>query len=184
MERPMTFNFEACVDVLKRAAIEALTENSDAIRELHQTEPLWALSFDVIAWQPYVGLAFRLESESGLGASTNSADWKHSHFIEDIRSRPLSAAAKYVHDIYQNTKEDIRQETLHLIILAAAHAILDRRVAQTLQSMGIEAPEIGDRLEGTYFKYFVMDSDELIRANYCDIVRANRATRHVLGRIV
>ncbi|ADB18806.1 hypothetical protein Psta_4157 [Pirellula staleyi DSM 6068] len=179
----MRFDFDALVEVLRLAVLSAISDRDVTIRELSRIEPLWAVSLDILPWQPYVGIAFRLESESDYGASSNSADWKHSHFIENISSAPLSVAADYVHRLHQEFNEDVSLEVSHLILLAGAHALLDSRVALLLRSIGIDAPEINERLSGTYFKYFVIDSDGTIKANYCDIVRANRATRFMLGRI-
>ncbi len=54
----MEFNFDKCRDVLHRALIEALIENGERLREVHQTEEVWALSYDLLLWNPYVGMLF------------------------------------------------------------------------------------------------------------------------------
>jgi len=95
----------------------------------------------------------------------------------------LSVAAEYVHVAYSRDEQFKSEERFHLMLLAGAHALLDHRVALLLQSVGVDAPQIEERLGGTCFKYIVMDSDGTIAANYCDIVRANHATRQLLGRI-
>jgi hypothetical protein len=182
----MNFNFKECVEVLHRALMGALAEYGEAIRTLNKTEPLWAISFDILPWDPYVGLAFRLESESGHDASMNSADWKHSHFIEELNTKALIPAKEYTHHAYQTLGGDGKssQEVAHLIFLAAANALLDDRVARLLQSFGVDAPVIGEKLPWNFFKYLVIDGDGVIKANYCDIVCANRVTRRLLGCIV
>jgi hypothetical protein len=73
------------------------------------------------------------------------------------------------------------QEIAHLTFLAAADALLDESVALRLQSVGVMAPVITDKLRSNYFKYVVLDEDGVIKANYCDIICANRVTRRLLG---
>jgi hypothetical protein len=182
---PLDFNYDECCVVLHRALMDALTENRKAIRALNKTEPLWAVSYEILPWDPYIGVAFRLESESGHGASLNSAEWKHSHFIEDISTKALIPAKDYVHQAYLTVSGDGNrsQEVAHLIFLAEATALLENSVATLLQSVGIDAPTIGDSLPWNYFKYIVSDGDGVIKANYCDIVCANRVSRRLLGRV-
>ena len=182
----MEFDYEECRQVLHHSLMSALGARRDVIRELHKVEEFWALSYDILPWDPYVGVAFRLESESGHDASMNSGGWKHSHFIEDISDTELISAREYIHSAYMRAASDGKggQEAAHLIFLAAADALLDHSVALLLQECGINAPVIGDVLPWNYFKYIVIDEDGVIKANYCDIVCANRVTRRLLGRVV
>jgi hypothetical protein len=182
----MAFDFDECIEVLRNSLTGALAAHGEAIRALNQVEPLWAISFDILPWDPNVGIAFRLESESGTNASSNSADWKHAQLIGDWNAKELVAAKEYTHQAYQARGSDGKrcQEAAHLIFLAAAHALLDERVAFQLQSFGVDAPVVGEKLPWNYFKYMVADDDGVIKANYCDIVCANRVTRRVLGRII
>ena len=182
----MNFNLTECRKVLHNDLMNALTAKREAIRDLHKVEELWAISYDIIPWDPYIGIAFRLESESGFNASLKSGDWKHSHFIEDCTSKELVPARDYVHAQFQSAGDDGKraQEMAHLIFLAAADALLDESVALLLQSAQINAPVIGDTLPCNYFKYIVIDEDGVIKANYCDIVCANRVTKRLLGKVI
>jgi len=185
----MPFNFQQSVDVLRQALIASLIEHAERIRSLNAIEPLWAISFDLLPWESFIAISFRLRSESNYPESSNSADWKHSQFISDYNSRTLAGARDFVHEEYhrcidEQEDDDGRrsQEIAHLIFSAAARALLDEEVAEILRSYGIDAPVVGDTLPWYYFKFYVMDADGVIKANYCDIVCANRVTRRLLGR--
>lgn len=179
----MKFKFAECRKVLHRALVEALAENSGRIRELQKTEEIWAISYDILPWDPYVGIAFRVKSESGHDSSLNSSGWNHSHFIEDISCKHLKPARDYTHTAYGSASGGLSsQEIAHLIFLAAADALLDESIASLLQSFGVNAPVIEDSLAGGYFKFVVLDDDGTIKANYCDIIRSNRVTRRLLGK--
>jgi hypothetical protein len=112
--------------------------------------------------------------------------WRHSHFIEDINTKELIPARDYTHGACSTAKAEGlgSQEVAHLIFLAAADALLDKSVSTFLQSVGINATERSDTLPRGYFQYIVIDEDGVIKANYCDIVLANRVTRRLLGRVV
>jgi hypothetical protein len=178
----MTFDYPKCRSVLYESLIAALTEHCERIRKLNADDKFWAISYDVIPWDPYLGVAFRLESEFAE-TSLNSADWKHSHFIEDMSTPALHPARDFVFQRYQAATGEPSQcqEIAHLIFLAAGDALLDESVALLLQSVGVMAPVIGDKLPWNYFKYVVLDEDGVIKANYCDIICANRVTRRLLG---
>ena len=182
----MQFDYDECREIFHRALLTALHEHRDAIRKLHATEAIWAISYYIIPWQPYISIAFRLSSESNYPASLVSADWKYFDFITDRKSQALVSARDFAHEAYESVSDDSKrcQDVAHLIYLAAADALLDPSIATLLQSLGINALEIGDALPRGYFKYIVIDEDKVIKANYCDIVCANRVTRRLLGRTV
>lgn len=182
----MLLNYDDCRDVFYHALMSALQEHSDSICKLHETEELWAISYDIIPWHPYIAIAFRIRSESDYPTSIVSAGWKHSEFIGEYNCESLLPPRNFAHQAYGSVADSPKQcqEVAHLIYLAAADALLDPGVAIHLQSLGIDAPVIGDTLPWNYFKYIVIDEDRVIQANYCDIVRANRVTRKLLGRVV
>jgi hypothetical protein len=180
----MKFDLQECTGVLHESLMRALRKRAHDIEQLHKTEEAWAISYDILPWDPYVGVAFRVASESGGRASQDSGEWKHSHFIEEINTPELTPAKDYAHGAYLAGRADGRhghQEAAHLIFFAAANALLDESVALFLRSVSINAPVIGDTLPWNYFKYIVIDGDGVIKANYCDIVCANRVTRRLLG---
>lgn len=71
--------------------------------------------------------------------------------------------------------EDLR----HVLFMAAAEALLDPEIANILRSYGVDAPDFGSALGGYPFYFYVMDPDEALRVNYCDVVRANRVSARV-----
>lgn len=178
----MKFDFAQCRRILHRSLMAALEKNQKRICELNKTEPIWAISYDIIPWDPYVGIAFRLESESDdRENSMSSGGWMNSHFIEDITEPALHPARDYVEEL---CKSNSSQEVPHLIYLAAADALLDKKVAALLQSNGVAATVWGNRLSrGGCFSYIVTDEDRVLKADYCEIVIANRITRRLLGRV-
>lgn len=178
----MKFDFEKCVEVLSRGLTTALSANAARIRELHASDPIWMIAFDIIPGDPYIGIAFRVDSD-GDASPLDSADWQHSHFIEEDSSPELAAAIAYVHDLHETFDPENCADVTHLILLAAAHALLRPDVAATLQSCGLDMPPVDDALPSKALCYVVRDEDGGIRANYCEIVAANRATRRLLERV-
>ena len=79
----MTFDFDACRDVLFTGLLAALTKNRKRLRDLRKIEEIWAISYDVIPWDPYIGVACRLLSESNSLDALKPGGWKHSHFLDN-----------------------------------------------------------------------------------------------------
>ena len=182
----MAFPFDECVEILRSSLIEALTVHGETLRDLNRVEPFLAMTFDILPWDPYLGIGFRIEAESTGVSLTHSADWKHGRLIGDWNSTAIASAQEFIHRAYKTLGDggDEMQEAAHLIFLAGADALLDERVAVQLQSLGVKAPIRGDTLPWDYFQYLVIDIDCAIKTNYCDIVSANRVTRRILGRMV
>jgi hypothetical protein len=183
----MDFDFDECTRILHKGLVSGLAARGDQIRNLHATEPLRAVSYDVVPWHPRLSVSFRLESESNWGASANFADWKHDYFVGETDSESLVEARRYIEAAYKQGEGDTGtrcQEIAHLIFLSAAHALLAEDVAVTLRSFGIDAPHICDTMPWYGFHYFVTDPDGVIKANYCDIVCANRVTQRLIGRVM
>jgi hypothetical protein len=181
----MEFDFDKCREVLHRGLIDALTANADAIRLLarNETAGINAMSYDLLPWHRFVGISFRLSSDvspvSGNGRYT-PANWKHYEFIGD---GTLDTVREYTGDAYalSGTRG---QEYLHVILLAAAHALLDEQIAGLLQEYGIDACVRRDEIPWGGFEYLVLDDDKAFKANYCEFILANRVAKRLLGRIV
>ena len=184
----MGFPFDECLEVLRNALTVSLDEHGPTIRELNRAESFGAATYDILPWDPYLGVGFRLESEPY--DSTNSADWKHGRVISAWNSPTIAAAQDYLHRVYRGFRQgadcdgDSLQEAAHLIFLAGAQALLDPRIALQLQGLGVAAPIIGDTMPWHVFKFFVFDDDGAIKANYCDVLCANRAAQRLLGRTI
>jgi hypothetical protein len=173
------FPFDECRDVLFRGLFEAFQIHAEEIRQLHKSEIIQAISFDVLPWDPYLGVAFRVQAESNsLNPLTNPADWKHSHFIQTNRSPLLRDAEEYIHKISRNS---CAHDVDHGIFIAAAKALLDERIAAFLQSLEISAPTVTNETSWPRFplEYIVSDDDQVITLNYCAWLHANRVTRRL-----
>ena len=180
----MTFSFDECVSVLFAGLVQALEGKGEKMRELHLSEQITAISYDVLPWDPYVGVALRIKSES-TGLATDPlgpGDWKHSHFIDNPREFPLLERARnYVHDAYKSVWEVSisARERAHVILSATARALLDERIAFLLQSFGIPAPIVGDNFPWPWFEYIVSDDDRSLKINYCELLHVNRINRRL-----
>jgi hypothetical protein len=146
------------------------------------------LCYDILPWHGIVALSFRVVEDERNEVPHrwyrySPADWKHYDFVGDETT--FDAAREHTHRIYMAAGDPRRQqEVMHLISLAAADALLDPGVAHRLQSFGIAAPVVVDELPRGRFEYMVIDEDRVIKANYCEIVMANRIAKRLLGRPV
>ena len=142
---------------------------------------LSGLSLDLFVQHGYVQISLRLREERELGGDIGS--WANQGFLSSKDGpcdEELTAIVSSIEQFSGNAKgspEDIR----HLLFVAAAEALLAPEVANTLQTYGVNAPKFGASLGGYPFYFYVMDPDEALRVNYCDVIRANRATARVLG---
>lgn len=185
----MKFNYDECRALLHQTLMDVLSEHSDRIRTLHQAEDIWALSYDVIPWQPFAALSFRVREESQRDLRYDVGGWRNYEFVGNIDSPALKQVADYVAVEVNNSAvgdpDGTRsQETAHLIYLAAAEALLAEDVATLLKSLGINVPATSDTLRLSYFEFIVFDDDKTLKANYCELLRANRVTQRLLGRTV
>lgn len=65
----------------------------------------------------------------------------------------------------------------HLLYVAAAEALLDKRVCGELHRLRVDAiPSTEPEFSNTLFSYVVRDRDERFSVNYCDLVLAMRYT--------
>jgi hypothetical protein len=180
-------DFEALKGTIYLGVLDALQEHASYIAGIPRTAqggiPMTGLSLELYPWHRYIAMSLR--SSSDVMNRYSSADWEHFEFISsrESGSEPFRTAAVVVTETYDAAGDDLeaRKEAAHLIFLAAAEALLEPSVAGALQSMGIEASVFTDRLDRG-FEFMVFDSDETLKANYCEIVRSNRVTRRLLKR--
>jgi hypothetical protein len=183
----MKFDFDRCVDVFFKGLSEALANKSKSIEELHKADAISAMSFDILPWDPYMGVAFRVASDAEEYAA-EPGDWQNAQFIICLDCKPLESASEYAHQVYEQAEDCglASMEAAHLLFLAGATVLLDPRIPALLRTCGIEANalEETDSLDWQGFDYFMLDHDRTVKANYCDLVRWNRVTLRTLGRIV
>lgn len=145
--------------------------------------PVTAISLDLHLQQGYVEVSLRTMGE---GRSLSIGDWSLAGFLSSLsgpRDEELSALASVALSFYHQIADSdysSRADRAHLLYLLSAEVLLDRQVAEILNDYKINAPFFGSALGGHPFTYVVLDPEEMIRGNYCEIVRANQVTSRVL----
>ena len=142
--------------------------------------PVNAIALDIYPWHGSASLAVRTHSVPDEDRYS-IADWPDYDFANQDSSSRLREATNFAFDCYRNKPDSMElTEAAHLIFLAAAEALLDASVSAKLRELGIDAPNLGDGISGSYFEYLVLDADETCGANYCEIIRANRSTARLM----
>ena len=180
-----SFDYDYCKQCVQDGIIHALQLKSQYIQDIQKSKDyqsrIISLSFDVYPWHQYVALSIRLNSDT---VENNPADWLHFEFISTIEcdSIPFKKAAEYIAQQYELAEEQgiSARDMAHLLFLASAEALLSSDVIILLQSMGLNIEASEDPLDSQLVKLCVWDVDESIPTNYCDIIRANRATARIL----
>jgi hypothetical protein len=177
-------SFSACRDTFRRGIIEGLLASEGYIQAIGRTAqgiiPVSAIALDIYPWHAWANLSLRLTSDP-MDIRYAIADWPHFDFVNQETCSPIREAAVYAAEVYRNPPASMeRIEIAHLIFLAGAEALLDESIAETLNRLGIDAPNLGDGIKGHWFEYLVLDPDGTVRANYCEIVRANRSTDRLI----
>jgi hypothetical protein len=182
----MPIDFVECREVLFRGIMEGLRSQEADIRATERDargESLVnGISLDLAPWHGGVGLSLRLQSDPRRGDGRyNSADWDYFDFVSGQTCAALRTAGAYIRDIYLSEGQEGPLGLAHLIFLAGAEALLDERVAEYLRSLDIDAPIVRERFQDHVFEYIVTDPDGTVRANYCEIVVANRWTARLMA---
>ena len=180
--------YAACRDAILAAIIDALHERAGYIASIERTAngdmPVSGIALELFPWHGALGLSLRLTSDFPLGESQyDSADWPHFDFTNGCKSQSIDVATSLVTAIYNQGKQpnnDLR-DMAHMSFLSAAEALLDPKVSRLLNEFGINAPELTDRFVSSPFQYIVIDVDQTVKSNYCDIVLANHVARRVFG---
>ena len=146
------------------------------------TRDISAMSLDRFVQFGYVQVSFRRREERETGGDIGS--WANQGYLSskdgpcDEELAPIVSTSKQFMTSADGAAKDLR----HVLFLAAAEALLDPQVATLLQGHEVDAPDFGDSLGGYPFTFYVMDPDEALRVNYCDVIRANRVTARVISR--
>ena len=185
----MAFPFQRCRDVLFDGLLAALDANQDYIRWIKKTNegvhPASGLDFELVPWHAACHLSLRSIFDPPELEYRDPDAWEHGYFIESHQKsgETLQEAARFIGDLYEASavEADVRH-TGHMIFLAGAEALLDARIAKFLRSLSVEAHVVEDVFpRNSYFRYTVFDSDGTIKANYCEIVLANRIAARMLA---
>src|SRR5262249_9929969 len=146
--------------------------------------PITGVALDLAPWHAGVGLALRLSSDTTDSLRRyRSVEWKHFNFFSKENCEALIPVGAYIQKAYRSTGKRGCLDRAHLIFLAGADALLDRKVALFFQRLGVNAPVVKERLGRHSFEYIVIDPDGTIGANYCDLILAMRVTKRLLGAL-
>lgn len=183
----MDFDYHVFRRLARKSICGALSENMDAIREFDKKQGANAISFDLIPWQAFVSISFRGREDDDEIAH-RPGDWSGYELIgEHNADEFLDPVAEYAMRAYDSVqKYPARcQKMAHVIYMAAADALMCPRVGQLLEPFG--AHTIRDQVPYqpfAWFEYCVFDEDRVFKANYCEIVCAQRVTRKFLKKSV
>ena len=195
MSKYLEFDFEHCRSLFVDAVTDSLRQSAGYIASAERNGrgelPVTGLSLDVFPDHGDITLSLRLSSDTyDFEKLYSPADWRHFQFVSSHEHdfAPLQAAVAYMRKVYEPFAEvdsDEATEIGHLTFLAAAHALLDESVCETLKSLDIDAPLWGGEMFSSrpHFEYLVMDDNANIRGNYCEVVRANKITERLLGHM-
>ena len=177
--------YDQCRRLFLDGVIDALNGSKSHFDSMQRTAqgtiPINALALDIYPWHGSASLAVRVHSVP-FEDRYAIAEWPDFDFANQDTSPLLKNAADFAADTYRNKPEEMELvEAAHFLFLSAAEALLDPSVADTLQSLGINAPKLGDGIGGSSFEYLVLDADETCCANYCEILRSNRTTHRLMA---
>lgn len=173
--------YEACRSCILAAILDGLRERTDYINSIPRNGrgdiPATGLALELSPWEGGLGLSLRLTEDFPRGDERyTSADWSQFDFTEGCSSPSFEAARAYFSEMYKQADDSGQdpREIAHLVFLAGAEALLDPSVSQYLSTLGINAPEVGDYFIDSPFEFIVMDPDESVKSNYCDLVVSYR----------
>lgn len=177
---------EKCKTAINTAIVDALNDCSDYIGQIERTGsgdlPVTGIALELFPWHTSLGLSLRTNNDFPAGESRyDSADWEHFDFANGCDLPSIDNAIKLVSELYEMGRGDALKltETAHLAFVAGAEALLQPSVCDTLNKLEIRAPKLSESFVSSPFQYIVMDGDETVKSNYCDIVLANRVTQRL-----
>jgi hypothetical protein len=178
----MAFDFSQCRSVLLQGILDALLARAEVIASIKRIPniefPISGVSLDMAPWHGGIGLSLRQAAEFEAERRYDVAAWEYFDLVSESTFAGLRPAAEFIRDAYGSEGEDspARHEMAHLVFVAGAEALLDPLVAQRLRELGVNAPIFRDEFLRGGFEYLVFDPDGTVRANYCELVLANRVT--------
>src|SRR5262245_47623907 len=178
---PMAFNFSQCRSLILEGILEGLQASADVIAAIGKVPnlefPVNGVSLDLVPWHGALGISLRLCTEVEEHVRYCNVEWAYFDLTSNANCPALARAADFVQKAYTSENSNsVAIEMAHLIFLAGAEALLDPQVAQLLVELGINAPTYRDSFPSHVFEYMVLDFDGTVRANYCELILANRVT--------
>jgi hypothetical protein len=186
---PINFNYSTVVATLCDQLVLALQSAAPWFEALPVTPRGYraysGMSLDLHIQHGYVEVSLRTSGERAN--ERYIGDWSHSGFLSSLNGpcdNEMGQIAATIMKKYSEVGEDDlrgQADRRHLLFLAGAEALLQREISEILNGYRIEAPYFGSELGGYPFSYFVLDPDEGLSANYCDLVRSKLITARLLG---
>lgn len=177
---------EKCKTAINSAIVDALNDRKDYIAQIERTGrgelPITGIALELFPWHSSLGLSLRSMNDFPAGDSRyDSADWEHFNFTNECDLPSIDNAINLVSEIYEKGRGETFEltEMAHLAFVAGAEALLQPNVCDTLNNFDIRAPSLSDSFVSSPFEYIVMDGDETVKSNYCDIVLANRVMQRL-----
>ncbi len=170
--------YDRCIKLLQEGVLDGLGRSKPYFESIQRDPngpvPVNALALEIYPWHESICLAVRTRGVPEVYRYA-VADWPGYDFVNEGTSPGLKAAAEAVANCYENKPASMELiDAAHLIFLAGAETLLSPEVALMLKSLGVDAPDLGAGISSSPFEFLVLDSDETCKANYCDIIRANR----------
>jgi hypothetical protein len=173
----MAFVFSQCRDLILHGILAGIWLRTDAIARIALEKQASGVSLDLVPWHSALGLSIRQRTEHGADIRYCNVDWEYCDLVSNQTCPELQRAADFIHEAYTSEdSNDVAKEMAHMIFLAGAEALLDAQVAMAFSKLGINAPVCGDNFMPRGIEYMVFDFDGTVRANYCELVLANRVT--------
>lgn len=141
---------------------------------------------DVFPWFRTACVALRLSTD-GVDQKYTPGEWELYEDLSDATVNAMASAAAIAGDAYANRRGTMsRIEMANLIFMAAADALLDSSTYSALESIGFQVQRLPacDEIETTAFDLIVVDPDQTVAANYCEIHRTHRNKQRLVSNWV
>ena len=179
-----------CRKKILEAVLDCLHNRTEYINAIERTArgdiPVTGIALELAPWHGHLGLSLRLTSDFPLGdARFDSASWMHFNFTEGCTAPSNAIAKSAIIELYDrgNALDSDLCDMAHLLFWVGAEALLHPSISQLLNEFDIDAPELTDTFVSSHFEYIVIDPDETISSNYCDLVLSNRIIHRLLGTV-
>lgn len=183
------FDYGRCKELILDGILESLEQRKVDLMALPKhpigSSQICGMSLDIFPWHNSIQISFC--DNNAQFREEYIAEWKYFDFIssasEDYQS--LRIASDYVSSFWNAGYDDSEDEEYdielrlkaHIIFLAGAEAVLDKQVAQLLQLYGLDSAKYSEHPFDTGKFFIVCDDDQTLKSNYCEIIRANMATK-------
>lgn len=182
------FNYNKCKELILTGILKSLEQKRAEILAFPKhpigTTTIKGMSLDIFPWHNLIQISFCGNDDEF--SEKRIAEWKYFNFIssnKDNYSHALAEAADYIFSFWEGADEEEentyfieRRLRAHAIFLAGAEAILHKRVSEFLLDCGLDRFTYSEHPFDAGRFFLVCDDDQTLRSNYCEIIKADRAT--------